>query len=114
MDDIIGERKDSNLTSVAYDDGRLYVVDMMDNRIYCLSIEEGEDQARVFEDTQVLDKPSCMIVDDYGTMMITDSGSNRLLLFETNLKYCGDVKVGKVLNYFEALVQVLSSPPRPQ
>ena len=111
MDDIIGERKDSNLTSVAYDDGRLYVVDMMDNRIYCLSIEEGEDQARVFEDTQVLDKPSCMIVDDYGTMMITDSGSNRLLLFETNLKYCGDVKVGKVLNYFEALVQVHSSPP---
>ena len=96
MDDIIGEREKSNLTNVAYDDGRLYVIDMKDNRIYCLSIEDGEDQAAVFGDAEVLDQPSSMIVDDYGTMMITDSGSNRLLLFETNWKYCGDVKVGHI------------------
>ena len=97
MDDIIGERKHSHLTNVAYDDGRLYVIDMKDNRIYCLSIEDGEDQAAVFGDAEVLDQPSSMIVDDYGTMMITDSGSNRLLLFETNWKYCGDVKVRLIL-----------------
>ena len=100
MDDIIGERENSHLTNLAYDDGRLYVIDMKDDRIYCLSCEDGEDQAGVFGDSEVLDEPSCMIVDDYGTMMITDSRSNRLLLFDTNWKYCGEVKVAKVMTDF--------------
>ena len=101
MDDVIGEKENSQLTNLACDDGRLYVIDKKDNRIYCLSLEDGEDQATAFGDSVVLDNPSCMIVDDYGTMMITDSGSNRLLLFDTNLKYCGELKVSKVLTDFQ-------------
>ena len=100
MEDIIGggKREQSSLTNLAYDDGRLYVIDRKGNRIYCLSIEDGEEQAAVVGDSEVFNAPSHMIVDDYGTMMITDSGSNRLLLFDTNLKYCGDVKVRDLLN----------------
>ena len=101
MDDVIGENENSQLTNLACDDGRLYVIDKKDDRIYCLSLEDGEEGATAFGDSEVLDNPSCMIVDDYGTMMITDSGSNRLLLFDTNLKYCGELKVSKVLTDFQ-------------
>ena len=94
MEDVTGDKENSSLRNLAYQDGKLYVVDMIDSCIYRLAIEDGEEEVARFGDAEVLNKPSSLIVDDYGNTMVTDSGSNRLLLFDADMMYCGDVKVG--------------------
>ena len=93
MEDVTGDKENSSLRNLAYDDGKLYMVDMTDNCIYRLATVDGEEQAAMFGDSEVLNKPSCLIVDDYGNMMVTDSGSHKLLLFDSDMEYCGQLKV---------------------
>ena len=93
MEDVTGDKENSSLRNLAYHDGKLYVVDMINSCIYRLAIEDGEEEVARFGDAEVVNKPSCLIVDDFGNTMVTDSGSNRLLLFDADMMYCGDVKV---------------------
>ena len=100
MDDLIRGQTDSFCRQVVYDtnEDRLYILDKGQNRIFCVYEDDGEESAGVIGDFTVpgeyeFKKPSSLLVDDYGTMIITDSGNNRLVLVDAEWNYCGEVLV---------------------
>ena len=101
LDDLIRGQTDSSCRQVVHDTNgdRLYILDKGQNRIFCVYEDDGEESAGVIGDftlPEVYDefkKPSSLLVDDYGTMIITDSGNNRLVLVDAAWNFCGEVLV---------------------
>mgnify|MGYP001263175991 FL=1 len=80
-----------------YDNGRLFVVDMGLHYIYCIENKNGDWGATVLGGSgrgiSQLQKPAGLVFDDHGNAMVVDSGNNRLQVLDTNLNFCGAVKV---------------------
>ena len=80
-----------------YDNGRLFVVDMGLHYIYCIEYKDGTWGGTVVggngKGTNQLNKPAGLVFDGHGNAMVVDSSNNRLQVLDTNLNFCGTVKV---------------------
>jgi len=101
VDVIEAAKTDSNKSSACgslyYDsiNRKLFVTDSGLGLVYCFYDQDGEDGAGVFGDygPASLSKPSGLVMDDHGNMIIVDSGTNRLLLVDSNWNLHGSLKV---------------------
>ena len=84
-----------------YDNNRLFIVDMGLHYIYCLEHTDAQDTDG-WGGTMIggngkgvgqLHKPAGLVFDAHGNAMVVDSGNNRLQVLDTNLNFCGVVKV---------------------
>jgi len=81
---------------------KLYVVDMGLDCVYCLfKGEDGEFAGGSFGDSGSMpnqfNKPAGMVVDDMGSLIVVDSGNNRLQVVDSNWNICGALKVDRPL-----------------
>ena len=89
--------KSSACGSLYYDNTnrKLFVTDSGLALVFCFYNQDGEEGAGVFGDYGLasLSKPSGLVMDDLGNMIIVDSETNRLLLVDTNWNFHGSLKV---------------------
>jgi len=94
MEDIIGEDKQSSqCSSLAIQDGRLYVLDTGNHRLYTLYEEDA------MELLHQLQSPSGLAVDKRGVIYVADSGNNRILILSKDWKLIGELCVDTGLHY---------------
>ena len=98
MQDVISEktRLNSACRFLSLDNnGNLLVVDMMMSCVYCLN-SDGEN-ASVFGDMgegkEEIRRPAGLAVDEFGSLIVVDSGNNRLQVVDSNWNFCGTLKV---------------------
>ena len=87
-------QKSSACGSLFYDSNskKLFITDSVLNQVYCLYHHNGEEGAGVFG-TGYMSKPSGIVMDDQGSIMIVDTGSNRLLVVDKDWNFRGYLKV---------------------
>ena len=65
--------------------------------IYCIEHKDGDWGATVVggggKSIGQFQKPAGLVFDDHGNAVVVDSGNNRLQVLDTNLNFCGAVKV---------------------
>lgn len=86
-----------------YDNNRLFIVDMGLHYIYCLEDRDGWGGTLLGGNGKgmgQLHKPAGLVFDAHGNAMVVDSGNNRLQVLDTNLNFCGVVKVSANISVF--------------
>jgi len=84
----------SQCVDVCFKNEALYLVDQGLNCLYRFT----DDEVFRFGENAGLNNPSAIVADEFGAVIVADSGNNRLVLFDKDLKFCGNLSISQKIS----------------